>query len=117
MPWTHQGIQCNWDCRRARGRFLEGKNEAKEPSSLSLNETKTGTFPTKSEEGRLTFQKVLKKKAGSETRNRGCEGRGTSKHDVIGGEGDTKLDGTGVEGRLEPQEPGRWEKQAGSAGP
>ena len=36
---------------------------------------------------------MLKKKAGSETRNRGCEGRGTSKHDVIGGEGDTKLDG------------------------
>ena len=82
-----------------------------EPSSLSLNEIKTGTFPTKSEEGRLTFQKVFKKKAGSETRNRGCEGRGTSKHDVIGGEGGTKLDGTGVEGSLEPQEPGRWENR------
>lgn len=87
------------------------------PSSLSLNEMKTGTFPTKSEEGRLTFQKAFKKKAGSETRNRGCEGRGMSKHDVIRGWGGTKLDGTGVQGSLGQQEPGRWEKQAGSAGP
>lgn len=59
---------------------------------------KTGTFPTKSEEGRLTFQKAFKKKAGSETRNRGCEGRGMSKHDVIRGWGGHKTGWNGGAG-------------------
>ena len=72
-------------CRWVGGGSWEGKARQNEPSFLSLNEIKTGTFLTTSEEGRLAFQKAFKEKAGSETRNRGRKGRGTSKPDIFKG--------------------------------
>ena len=93
------------------------KMRQNEPSFLSLNEIKAGKFLTKSEEGGLILQKEFKQKAGSDARNSGCEGRGISKHDALGGEEGTKPDRTGGGGCLDQQEPGRLERQAGPAGP
>lgn len=95
----------------------EEKMSQNEPSFLSLNEIKAGIFLTKSEEGRHILQKEFKQKAGSDARNRGCEGRGISKCDALGGEEGTKRDRTGGRGCLEQQEPGRLERQAGPVGP